>query len=305
MSNANRAGFTLVIAAVALLATSGTGTVAQSSSYMLAGGWPTLPDGIVWGDVISVDPHPNGESMYAFHRAEPPILLFDASGKLLKSWGDRMFVRPHGFHVDREGNIWVTDQAGEGGKGHQVFKFNPDGDVQMALGTPGVAGEGPDTFNGPTDVAIAENGDIFVTDGHGNNRVVKFSKDGTFIKAWGTKGTGPGEFDLPHTVAIDSRGRLFVGDRSNQRIQIFDQEGRFLDQWDQFGMPSGIYIDEDDTIYVADFQLKKALLIGSARDGSVRETIDGVLAEGIAVDAHGNVFAGEVAGQVMTKFAKK
>jgi sugar lactone lactonase YvrE len=175
----------------------------------------------------------------------------------------------------------------------------------MTLGTKGVEGEEPDTFNGPTDVAIAANGDIFVTDGHFNNRVVKFSKDGTFLKTWGSKGTEPGQFDLPHTIAIDSQGRLFVGDRSNARIQIFDQEGTLLDEWEQFGMVSGIMITADDTIYVADYQQHEALLIGSAKDGTIHTHIEPVIAEGITIDRMGNVYAAEVAGRILTKFEKQ
>ena len=144
-----------------------------------------------------------------------------------------MFVFPHGATVDRDGNLWVTDARGEAGKGHQVFKFSPDGKVLMTLGKAGVSGSGPDLFDQPTDVVVAPDGDIFVTDSHRNgknNRVVRFRKDGTFVKEWGRKGSGPGEISEPHTIAIDSRGRLFVGDRENNRIQIFDQDGTFLDR---------------------------------------------------------------------------
>ena len=278
-------------------------TYAQDS-YELVENWANLPAGVEWGQVISVDPAPDRTHIYALQRAEPPILLFDSSGTLVRSWGDGMFAWPHGFHVDPDGNLWATDGQGRDGKGHQVFKFSPNGQVLMTLGTAGVAGDGPNTFNGPTDVAVAPNGDIFVTDGHVNNRVVKFSKNGTFVHAWGKKGTGEGEFDLPHTIAIDSSGRLFVGDRSNQRIQIFDQQGNFLEEWTQFGMPSGIFIDANDTIYVADYQQHEALLIGSATDGSVTARIEPVIAEGIAVDVFGNIYAGEVAGRKLTKFAK-
>ena len=216
-----------------------------------------------------------------------------------------MFVRPHGFHVSHDGYLWATDQGGRDGKGHQVFKFNRDGELLMTLGKAGVGAEGPDTFNGPTDVAVSNNGDVFITDGHGNNRVVKYSQSGTFIKAWGQKGTAPGEFDLPHSIAIDSRGRLFVGDRSNARVQIFDQDGNFLESWDQFGMVSGIYITDDDIVYVADYQQHQALLVGSAKDGSITSRIEPVIAEGIMVDKHGNIFAGEVRGNILQKFAKK
>jgi sugar lactone lactonase YvrE len=171
----------------------------------------------------------------------------------------------------------------------------------MTLGTKGVRGEGPDTFGGPCDVAVAANGDIFVADGHANSRIVKFDKDGTFIKAWGKRGTGPGEFNLPHTLVIDSQGRLLVGDRSNNRIQVFDQDGTFLDQWTQFGTPSGMFITPDDTLYVVDYNVKKGVFIGSAKDGSVRYKLDDAVAEGVAVDRDGNIYVGEtVPGTTLT-----
>src|SRR6185436_8276366 len=126
--------------------------------------------------------------------------------------------------IDRNGFLWATDARGANGKGQQVFKFDPQGRVVLTLGTKGVAGEGPDTFNGPCDVAVAANGDVFVADGHISARVVKFSADGKFLKAWGHKGEGPGEFNVPHAIVIDSRGSVMVGDRGNRRIQIFDQD---------------------------------------------------------------------------------
>ena len=182
--------------------------------------------------------------------------------------------------IDREGNVWVTDAQDKDGKGQQVFKFSPEGKVLMTLGKAGVAKEGPDTFNGPTDVVIASNGDIFVSDGHvanANGRIVKFSKDGKFIKAWGKKGTGPGEMDTPHSIAMDSKGRLFVADRGNSRIQIFGQDGHFIAEWKQFGRPSGLYIDKKDHLYVVDSQsnatlnpgFNRGLRVGSAKDGKV------------------------------------
>ena len=163
-----------------------------------------------------------------------------------------MFVFPHGISVDKDGNVWVTDGQGEGGKGHQVFKFSPEGKVLLTLGKAGITGDGPDTFNQPSDVIVAPNRDIFVADGHGrdsNARIVKFSKDGKFVKTWGRKGSAPGELDTPHALAFDSKGRLFVADRNNNRIQIFDQEGKFLDEWKQFSRPSGLFIDKNDVIY--------------------------------------------------------
>ncbi len=295
---------TIVLVAV-MLGMSVEAPSAQAQSYRQVEGWAKLPAGVEWGQVISVDPDPTGRFIYAFHRSEPPILKFDMAGNVVESFGDGMFAWPHGFTIDDEGFIWASDGQGRDGRGHQVFKFSPQGEVLMRLGTAGVAGDGPDTFNGPTDIAIADNGDIFVSDGHGNNRMVKFSKDGTFIKAWGTGGPRPGEFNLPHSIAIDSQGRLFVGDRMNGRIQIFDQDGRFLEEWTQFGMVSGIFITDDDTLYVTDYQQEEAILIGSAKDGSIHTRIEGRNGEGIAIDAMGNIYHGEVAGRMLTKYAKQ
>ena len=196
-----------------------TGLGAQTLPYKLVENWGALPAGEAWGEVTGVEIDRTG-TIIAVRRSEPPVVELDASGKVLKTWGQGMFVWPHGFRIDRDGNLWVTDGRAEGGKGQQVFKLARDGRVLLTLGTKGVGGETPSTFDGPCDVAIGENGAIFVADGHRNNRVVKFSKDGTFIKAWGSKGEGPGQFQTPHAIAIDSRGRLFVADRGNRRIQI-------------------------------------------------------------------------------------
>jgi len=257
-----------------------------------------------------------------------PILEFDQSGKLLQSFGAGMFIFPHGFSIDKEGNIWVTDGQGAAGKGHQVFKFSPQGKVLLTLGKAGVAGDGPDTFNQPDSVAIAPNGDIFVSDGHtpamGNARIVKFSKDGKFIKQWGKHGSGPGEFEVPHTIAFDSQGRLFVGDRANNRIQIFDQDGKFLAEWKQFSRPSGIFIDRNDVIYVTDSEStdragygnnpgwKRGIRIGSAKTGVVTAFIPDPTpgtgatstSEGVAADAQGNVYGAEVGARDVKKYVK-
>ena len=261
-------------------------------------------------------------------RPEPPILKFDANGKLRNAFGGGMFVFPHGSGLDREGNLWVTDAGGRDGFGHQVIKFSPDGVELMRLGKAGVSGSGPDLFDQPNDVAVAPNGDIFVTDSHRrgkNNRVVKFDKTGKFTKEWGHKGSGPGELSEPHAIAIDSQGRLFVGDRENNRIQILDQDGKVLDEWRQFGRPSGIYITRDDTIYVADSEsgpdtganelmgIRKGIRIGSARDGKVfafiedleSTTPDHSGAEGLGVDAQGNVYGAVVRRQMLERHVKK
>jgi DNA-binding beta-propeller fold protein YncE len=254
-----------------------------------------------------------------------PILKFDSAGKLVKSFGEGLLVFPHGLYVDYAGNVWVTDGVNRGGKGQQVLKFSPDGEVLMTLGKAGVAGNGPDEFNAPSAVLVAPNGDIFVADGHGretNARIVKFSRDGKFIKTWGRKGSAPGELDIPHALAMDSQGRLFVADRQNNRIQIFDQDGNFLDQWTQFSRPSGLYIDKNDVIYVADSESesvsknhdgwKRGIRIGSAKYGKVTAFIPDPVehatgtsaAEGVAADAAGNIYGAEVGPKRLMKYVK-
>jgi DNA-binding beta-propeller fold protein YncE len=266
--------------------------------YKTVPGWgQQLPNGMQWGETSGMAIDRNG-TILAFTRAEPPIIELNADGKVLRTWGDKMFVWPHGIRVDQEGNIWVTDGQNnkEGTNGQLVYKFSPDHRILMTIGTKGMAGEGEYTFNGPTDVAIGKNGDIFVTDGHVNARVVKYTKDGKFIKAWGKKGAGPGEFNLPHSVAIDSSGRVFVADRSNNRIQIFDQDGNFIDQWTQFGGDSSLTILPDDTLYAVDTYKFKAVFIGSAKDGKVTGKYTNLsIAEGLAVDPRTrNLYTGEV-----------
>lgn len=307
--------FCVVAAALALALTAGHTVGSADEPYALAENWGPHLHGIGWGETAGLTIDADGR-LYAFTRTGPPVVEFNAAGDVLKTWGEGQFVYPHGARVDRNGFLWLTDARARNGKGHQVFKYSRDGRLLMTLGTAGVGGETPDTFNGPTDVAVAPNGDIFVSDGHVNNRIVKFSKDGKFIKTWGKKGTGPGEFDLPHTMFFDSRGRLFVGDRSNKRIQIFDQEGTFIDQWAQFGSPSGIFIAPDDTLYVVDYNDKMRLFIGSAKDGSIKYAINNLtLAEGVAVAKDGTIFVSEtvpgktdsglVTGHMVRKIVKK
>jgi hypothetical protein len=194
----------------------------------------------------------------------------------------------------------------DNGKGHTVMKFNQDGKLLMTLGKPGVAGATQDTFNGPSDVLVAPNGDIFIADGHGgdtNNRIVKFTRDGKYIKEWGRKGSGSGEFNVPHRLAMDAAGRLFVADRSNNRIQVFDQDGKYLLEWKQFGSPSGLFIDKNDILYVADNSpdernppYKSGIRIGSVKDGVVTafilESVEVNGLEAVAVDDAGNVYGG-------------
>jgi sugar lactone lactonase YvrE len=315
--------------------------------------WGALPDGRTWGSSAGVDVGPDGH-IWAYDRCGAvalsggcdtnnvdPIVKFDRNtGKLLASFGRGLFVLPHGIHVDSEGNVWVTDlQANKAGtKGHQVIKFNPKGEVLLRLGRAGVAGSGPDTFNEPCDVITAPNGDIFVSDGHsGQNdkppagatgRIMKFSKDGKFIKEWGQIGTAAGEFRTPHALAFDSRGRLFVADRGNHRIQIFDQDGKFITEYKQFSRISGLFITPDDTLYAIDSESnptnhpdwKTGIRIGKAAEDKVTAFISphavegrphGAAGEGVAVDRDGNVYAAEgpisrpFAGGGLTKYSRK
>ena len=259
--------------------------------YRLVPDWPTLPatmkgpNGRKWGEVIRVHVATNG-NVWVFHRcfhdkpngdatclnrgdANPPILEFSPAGQLLRSFGVGLFAHPHGFTVDRDGNIWTTDTNDEEAVlgipaknargvaiGQEVFKMSPAGQVLMTLGKAGVGGSGQDAFDRPTGVSIADNGDIFVSDGHSRNksnnaRVMKFSRDGKFIKTWGQIGSEPGNFREPHDIYVGgSRGYVYVADRLNNRVQVFDQDGTFITAWKQFGQPSSVYVDKQDNIYI-------------------------------------------------------
>jgi DNA-binding beta-propeller fold protein YncE len=333
------------IALAAMLATGALGSAAAQTKtqlpsdlpdpYRTGERWGSLPDGRSWGQVATVQIDRDGKSVWVVERCGAkscvgsslaPILKFDAAGRLVASFGGGLSVMPHGLFIDRDDNVWFIDADGKDGKGHQVFKFSPDGKILLRLGQAGVAGDGPGQFNRPSAVVVAPDGDIFVADGHGgdsNARIVKFAPDGRFIKAWGRKGTGPGELDGPHALAMDSRGRLFVADRGNDRVQIFDQEGGLLGEWRQFGRPSGVYIDANDMLYVTDSQTKDAscganpacregVRIGSAKDGVVRfyvpdplATVESSFGEGVAADASGILYVSEVAKQGLRRYARQ
>jgi streptogramin lyase len=330
--------FAFGFAVVAALAMSGDHAYAQGAPdpnaapnpYRLDEGWAKLPAGRQWGAVFGTSVDRDGKSIWAFDRCETadfcadsnlaPIFRFDPAGKMVANFGAGMFASPHGLYADRDGNVWVTDFRAKNGKGHQVTKFSPDGKVLMTLGKAGVAGNSQDTFNAPSNTLVAPNGDIFVADGHGgdtNARIVNFTKGGKFMKAWGSKGTAPGQFQTPHMLAMDSAGRLFVADRENNRIQIFDQDGQFLDEWKQFGRPSSVYINKNDTIYVSDSQstdktnpgFGQGIRIGNVKDKKVTayipETKELGALEGVASDDAGNVYAGYTNTKNFRRFVKK
>lgn len=332
---------TSFVAAAVVAAGISNGALAQNSApnlYRTVEGWAELPDGRTWGSTSAVYPARDGSgNIWVAERCGEnsclgkddldTVLLFDPSGKLIRSFGAGMFEWPHGIYVDADDNVWVTDARGSNGRGHQVIKFTPEGKELMRLGEAGVAGTRPGELNAPSDVLVAPNGDIFVVDEHGIqglNRVQKFASDGTFIKVWGKTGTGPGEFLDPHALAMDSQGRLFVGDRKNNRVQIFDQDGKHIASWTQFGRPSGLYIDENDILYSADSESdfetnagwKRGIRIGSVTDGMVFAfipdpqwagdmTAGTTAAEGVAADAAGNIYGAEVGPMDLKKYVKK
>lgn len=278
---------------------------AEGTAYQQVDNWAQLPAGTKWEAMSAVDIDSKG-TVYVFQRGEPSkVMAFDSKGKFLRSWGDRTFPSAHGLRVDRQGNVWVTDRGL-----HQVLKFTSDGTLLMALGTKGVAGDNTstDALNGPSDLVIGPNGDIFVSDGESTNtRIVKYSKDGKFVKFWGTKGSGPGQLDVPHSIAMDSKGRLYVANRSNKRIEIFDQDGKYLDVMTNVGMPYGLYMTKDDVLYVTDgSQGKEDLTIVNTKDQKILGHIGGLSGPHmLAVDANGAVYVAEVRGAAIKKFVKK
>jgi DNA-binding beta-propeller fold protein YncE len=370
MLHTNRSGLMMLMTVAALTLCDG-GAYTQDevqptndlpNPYQTTAPWGKLPQGRTWGALSAVAIDNDGESVWVADRcgANPdmppgasafqydscagstlaPVLKFDSSGNLVKSFGAGMFIFPHKIYVDRDGNVWVADQRsanereltkfpGEKGKGHVVVKFSPDGKVLLTLGKPGMEGNPPDALTQPTSVVMAPNGDVFVSEGHNQNlqappetvsRISKFTKDGKFIKSFGKLGSGPGEFRGPHDLAMDAQGRLFVADRGNMRIQILDQDGKYLGEWKQFSRPSSVYI-RHDMIYVADSESngvvphpgwKRGIRIGSLKDGKVLYRIPDPLemkgtsaAEGIAVDVRGNVYGGEVGPRQLAKHVKQ
>ena len=326
-----------VVAACALLNLAPAALAAQpdSNPYVAQPGWGKLPAGREWGSTSAIYPAPDGLSMWVGERCGQntcvdrpdvdPILHFDLDGNLLGSFGAGLIVWPHGMFVDDDGNVWVADARGDGERGHQVWKFSPDGEVLMTLGTAGVAGLGEYVLNQPSDVLVAPDGAIFIADGHqydGNNRVVKYAADGTYLMEWGVTGKENGEFRDPHALALDSQGRLYVGDRANSRLQVFDQDGKHIETWTQFGRPSGLFI-KDDVLYSADSESNRTwgsnpgylrgMRIGDIDDAFVDHFIPDpadntsgtTAAEGVAVDAYGNIYGAEVGPRQVVKYTRR
>ena len=342
-----------------------TGEGLPNPAPMVTANWGKLPAGRMWGSSAGIDIDPIDGNIWAYERCGAgaladerincetnpvdPIFKFDRNtGEVLANFGGGIMVTPHGIHVDREGNVWVADFAGnaERTKGHQVHKFSPSGELLMSLGTPGQAGSGPNQFNQPNDVITAPDGSIFVSDGHSGQgmtsneavekgrasgataRIIKFSPDGTRLKEWGQLGVRHGEFRTPHAMAFDSQGRLWVVDRGNHRIEIFDQEGAYLESRYLYGRISGIFI-ANDMVYAIDSESgpfnhvgwRNGIRIGPVGEDRITAFIppheredrvyQGTAGEGVAVDADGNVYAAEgpnslpSAGGAFTKYSAR
>jgi sugar lactone lactonase YvrE len=334
--------------------------------YQAITGFFKLPEGRTWGSTSAVDVARDGKSIWVAERCgrnscwdavkgemSPlnTVFLFDETGKLVRQFGAGMFVFPHGIHVDRDGNVWVTDgndnlpRRGRGDPadkplppppakivGHQVVKFSPEGKVLLTLGkaggNPAEKVEDPASFYQPNDVVTLANGDILVGEGHNNptvsHRIVRFNKDGKYLGQFGERGTGDGQFMQPHGLAVDAQGRLYVADRGNNRIQVMTPEGKFIASWPQFSRPSGVAVDSKGTVYSADSEsgsvnpAHKAWLrgirIGNSKDAKVLYLIpdpqqnltSGTLAaEGVAVDAAGNIYGAEVGPAQVVKYVRK
>ena len=295
----------LLLGALCCLAHIISGTTLADDVITLepAGEFPKLPAGYSLGRCSAVATNSKGE-IYLFHRGQHPILCVDADGKLLRSWGDDLIGSAHGLRVDRHDNIWVTDTGR-----HRVLKFDPTGKLLLALGT-GKAGAGTDEFDRPTDIAFGSKDEVFVTDGYGNSRVMKFSAEGRLLKSWGTHGTKSGEFNVPHAIVIDAKGRLLVGDRENDRIQIFDAEGQWLAQWEGFA-PYGLAFDRDGHLFVADARANQVLRLDAAGKVQQRWGKQGKalgefeIPHMLAFDAKGNLFVAEVDGRRFQKLVRK
>ena len=323
-----------------------------ANPYRVIRDWAQLTlEGRPWGGSNGVAVDRDGKSVWATDRCSQgiapgclgtkanPIHLFDPSGKEVRSFGGGMFVWPHGIHVDRDGNVWVTDARvatpaelkkfpGEDNKGSVVVKFSPEGKVLMTLGRPGVRGNPPDALTDPNDVATDPgNGDIYVAESHTDvrdpnlvGRISVFDRNGKFLRVIGKTGTGPGEFRTPHMIKFDSQGRLIVADRHNHRIQILMKDGTYVGEYREFSRASGLAIDGNDTIYVADSESTprshpgwlKGIRIGSLKDGKVTTFVpphktdspDGAMGEGIAIDAAGNIYTAEATVRGVTKYVK-
>lgn len=298
--------------------------------YEVVADWPKRPAGLAWEAVSGcwVDEQ---DRVWLHTRATPSIQVFSADGHYLFGWSGSQPGGAHHMKMDREGNVWLADLAS-----HTVCKYRRDGTLLLTLGTPGESGRDAAHLHAPTDMAIAANGDIFVSDGYGNARIMHYDRDGRWLKSWGGIGSGPGEFSLPHAIAIDSRDRLYIADRNNVRIQVHDTGGRLLDSWANIIVPWGFWMTRDDNLWVCGstpmhwtddpdypgFPLgcppKDQVVMRFTPDGRVGQIWsapkgpDGEEQPGelnwlhcLAFDSGGNLYCGDIEGRRLQKFQLK
>lgn len=296
--------------------------------------WPKRPDhvsGKGWVSGLAVDAK---DQVWFFRRGPDPVQVYTAEGDFVRTWGKDQFINPHHLRIDHEGNIWVVDFGL-----HIVQKFTPEGELLMTLGVRGEKATDETHFNMPTDVAITKSGDIFVTDGYGRGgtqRVVHLTKDGKFVKAFGSAGPKPGQFQIAHAIVVDSHGILYIADRNSGRIQLFNQAGEFIDQWANVLMPWGLSVTEDDELWVCGSsphwwyrhgqypEYKDQLFMRFSTSGRIQQTWtmplgdigtnkdipdtsklkpgETVGAHCIAQDSKGNVYIGDIYGERAQKF---
>lgn len=301
--------------------------VNAAAAYIVDPAWPKKPAAMKWAQMpgIAVDAQ---DRVYLFTRTDTPVQVYDADGNFVRSWGSDV-LKPGAAHhvkIDHDGNIWLADIAD-----HVVRKFTPEGKLLLTLGTPGAAGRDSTHLDKPTDMAITPAGDVFVSDGYGNARIVHFDKNGKFVKTWGELGHGPGQFSIPHAIAVDSKGRLYVADRNNVRVQVFDQSGKLLDEWRDVVVPWGFHVTKHDEIWVCGsspmrWGLKDNALGCPPKDQvfmkfntagrllqlwTVPKGADGLEKPGecnwvhcIAADSKGNLYVGDIVGKRAQKFVR-
>jgi DNA-binding beta-propeller fold protein YncE len=277
---------------------------AEPVDFQAAPAFFQLPDSIKLGACSGVAVNSKG-NVYLFHRGKQPIIRLDADGKFLSSWGDDLIGSAHGLRIDADDNVWVTDIGN-----HQVMKFSTTGKLLLTLGKAGSAGDAIDQFNKPTDIAFGPQGEIYVTDGYGNNRVMTFTANGGFLAQWGEAGDGPGQFNLPHAVVVDRTGRVIVGDRENNRVQVFEGNGKFVAAWPGFA-PYGLAFDGQGRLFVADGVANEVLQLDDhgkiVRSWGQEGTEPGQfrLPHMLASDSLGNLYVGEIKGERFQKLIRK
>jgi len=282
----------------------GTGGAAEPLAFEPVPGFFKLPDTIKLGACSGVAVNSQGD-IYLFHRGEHPIIQLDRSGSFVRAWGDDMIHTAHGLRIDGDDNVWVTDIGN-----HQVLKFSSAGKLLLTLGKAGQAGLGTDEFNKPTDVAFGPRAEIYVSDGYGNSRVIKFTPNGGFLTTWGEPGDGPGQFNLPHTIVVDRQGRVVVGDRENDRAQVFDENGKLIEIWNGFA-PFGLAHDKQGQLFVADGRAHKVLQLDNkgkivaswGQEGAAPGQFQ--LPHMLAADGEGNLYVGEITSQRFQKLARQ